>query len=108
MIAAIPVETGHRDARLYPRFARSPFFAIADTAAGSVRIVANPHAEDAQGLGISAVSFLADECKADTLVAYELGLKVQKAAHSLGLGQIILHTDQHSLAGLLEMMNIKQ
>lgn len=107
MIAAIPIETEHLEARLYPRFARSPFYAIADTVAGTVQIVANPHAEDAQGLGISAVSFLADECRADTLVAYELGLKVQKAAHSLGLGQIILHSDQHSLASLLEMMNVK-
>ena len=108
MIAAIPVENDRHDAQLYPRFARSPFFAIADTMAGTVRFVANPHAGDAQGLGISAVSFLAGECSADTLVAYELGLKVQQAAHTHGLGQIILHTDQHSLASLLQIMNMNK
>ncbi len=107
MIAAIPVESDRSDAVLYTKFARSPFFALTDSANGNSRIVANPFFGNTQGAGAAVVAFLVDEHGVNMFIAYELGLKVQALAHKRKLAQIILHSEHHNLASIYTMIKKK-
>lgn len=102
--AVIPVESDGSDPKLFGRFARSPFFAIVDVVEEKTEIVPNVLIEHAQGIGAAVTEYLAVMRRANLFVAYELGLKVQALAHKRGLGQVILHSELHTLGSLQKML----
>jgi len=106
MIVALPITDGEQNAVVSKRFARSSFFAVIDTEAKSVEYVENPYKTDTKRAGKSVVELLVGKFGVSCLVAFELGLKVQKLANSRDMLQIILHKENQSVTDILRMMKI--
>lgn len=107
MIAAIPVMSNKKEAQLSLKFARSPFFALVNREFNTYRFIENPFAEDEEGVGTKILTLLYDENAVVSLVAFELGLKLQQYAKSKGLQFIILNENNNKLADILNLMELE-
>jgi len=107
MIAVIPVMSDKNDAQLSLKFARSPFFALVDRFNCTYRFIENPFAKDEKGVGPKILSLLCQDNEVDTLVAFELGLKLQQHAKSEGLQFIILNENNTRLKDILKLMGLE-
>jgi len=106
MIAAIPVMSDKKEAQLSLKFARSPFFALVDREFNTYRFIENPFYEDEKGVGPKILSLLCEENAVGSLVAFELGLKLQQHAKSKGLQFIILN-ENNKLVDILKLMGLE-
>ena len=107
MIAAIPVMSNDKDAQLSLKFARSPFFALINREEKTCRFIVNPFAEDEKGVGPKILSLLCENNTVDSLVAFELGLKLQQHAKTKGLQFIILKENNNKLVDILKLMRLE-
>lgn len=106
MIVALPVQNSSKDALVSKRFARSPFFVVINTADKTFEYVENPYVAAVKGVGKSVVDYLEQNYNVTALIAFELGLKVQKLAHKRSMQQIILHADGQSFTDILKLMKL--
>ncbi|NJM14928.1 MAG: DUF134 domain-containing protein [Bacteroidales bacterium] len=97
MIAAIPVQKLSTESKISVHFARSNYFAIVNSIEGSIQLVQNPFLEETMQLGNKVMLWLDETFKTDTLIAFELGLKVHQIANHKGWQQIILGQNINNL-----------
>lgn len=106
MKIAIPVETNLKTSMVSKVFARSKYFALVDQDLKTVELIENPFGELNMGVGKKLIEFLLDKHKVDSLLAFELGLKVQQKATEANLQLIIISEKQQNLIQLLAYLKI--
>lgn len=102
----IPVETEKRNSLLSKKFARSKYFAVVDKELKTIEVIENPYCDVNMGVGKKLLNWLLTEHKVDTLIAFELGLKVQQLANQFQLQLIIINEKKRNLKQLLAFMKI--
>ena len=106
MKIAIPILSDSPDAVICPRFARSPFFAVADTAFAAYEIIENSYYDKKTGAGKSIAHQLVSVNRVNAFLAFELGLKVQQYANENKIQLIILNNRKMNLQDILKLMKI--
>lgn len=106
MKIAIPVESNSRASFVSRKFARSNFIAVVDQEQNACDIIENPFKDLSMGVGKKLISLLVDTYKIDSLLAFELGLKVQQLATGLDLRLIIINEKKQSLKQLLKHLQV--
>lgn len=106
MKIAIPVEAESKHSKLSLKFARSPFFAIVDRENAKVEIVANPFFEERFEVGKKLLKWLIEHYQVNTLLAFELGIKVQQKANEAKMQLIIINEKKQTLKQLLLHLKI--
>lgn len=107
MKIAIPIESNLKSSTISKKFARSNYFAIIDKELKSVEIIENPFKELNLGVGKKLLNLLRTKHKVDTLLAFELGLKVQQMANEALLQLIIINEKRQTLKQLLAYLKIE-
>lgn len=107
MIAAIPVMSDKKEATISSKFARSPYFAIINRSDNSCRFIENPFADDEKGVGPKILSLLCETNAVGSIIAFELGLKLQQHAKTKGVQFIILNENNSKLLDIIKMMGLE-
>jgi predicted Fe-Mo cluster-binding NifX family protein len=107
MKAAVALKSNKKTSEIALRFARGAFFSLIDKETGSVEIIPNPYSELDIGAGTLLIQFLKEEHDIDTLIAYELGLKVQQLADKEEMRLIIISEKNKTLSQLFKLMKLK-
>lgn len=107
MKIAIPVETEHQNSKLSLKFARSKYFALVDKENAKMEIVENPFSELTLEVGKKLLKWMIEQHQVDTLLAFELGIKVQQKANEAHLQLIIINEKKQTLKQLLLHLNIE-
>ena len=107
MKIAIPIETDSIQSKLSLKFARSRYFALVDKENAKFEIVENPFFELNLEVGKKLLKWLIEEHRVDTLLAFELGVKVQQKANETHLQLIIINEKKQTLKQLLQHLNIE-
>lgn len=108
MKIAIPVKKNSHKSEISPKFARSPYFALIDSLTGTTEFVANPHLCKQTKTGVHVFELLVENNKADTFLAFELGLRIQQMAVKKNLQLIIINHKNKSLNQITELLNKKK
>lgn len=90
MIAAVPIFEDDRNGNISNKFGRSPYFAIVNQYKKHISIVKNPYFQDKYEVGKNVINLIKDK-KVDTLIGFELGLKVLQNAKKNKLNLIVLN-----------------
>jgi predicted Fe-Mo cluster-binding NifX family protein len=106
MKIAIPIESESKNSKLSLKFARSPYFALVDRDNAQVEIVANPFFEDSFEVGKKLLIWLTTQHQVNTLIAFELGVKVQQKANEANMQLIIINEKKQTLKQLLLFLKI--
>ena len=106
MIYAVPITETEGKMQLCLQFARSPFFAIVDRQKNNFKTISNPFAEDKKGVGKKIIHLLKNNYNTNTLVGFELGLKVLEMSKELKLNVIIINEKFLTLNDLFKKMTI--
>ncbi|MBN2807355.1 MAG: hypothetical protein JXR22_11925 [Prolixibacteraceae bacterium] len=106
MKIAIPIESESKHSKLSLRFARSPYFALVDRESAQVEIIANPFSEQSFEVGKKLLKWLVEQHQVNTLLAFELGVKVQQKANEAKMQLIIINEKKQSLKQLLLYLKI--
>ncbi|MBN1927025.1 MAG: hypothetical protein JW798_14425 [Prolixibacteraceae bacterium] len=104
MRIVVPVNGSDNNAVISRHFARSTHFAIIDKLAGTREIIENPFASVSKGAGMKLVDFLLNKYKVNTIVAFELGLKVQQVASGKKMQLIIISGKMKQLKHVLTLI----
>lgn len=107
MKICIPIINKELKSKISLTFARSPSFAIVDDQTKIVMMIDNPYAALDHGVGNKLMDWMIIEYNIDTLIAFELGQKVQQIANEHKLQLIILSEKNQTLEKLLIYKNIK-
>ncbi len=107
MNVAVPITTNSNNSEISIRFARSEYYAIINKSSKIIEIISNPYINEQLGAGKKLVQHLIQEYKIDTIIAFELGLKVQQMAADNKLQLIIIHKKNQTLKQILKLMNLK-
>ena len=107
MKIAIPIETKQKSSIVSKKFARSHFFALVDKELKSLELIDNPFKDLSMGVGKKLLNFLIESHKVDTLLAFELGLKVQQMATETNLQLIIISEKRQTLKQLLGFLQVE-
>ena len=107
MKICIPIMSKSLNGQVSLTFARSDFFAIVDRHTAAVELVENPFKNLNQGVGNQLLPWLLSEYGVDTLLAFELGLKVQQIANERRVQLIIISEKKQILKQLLDYMKIE-
>lgn len=107
MILVIPIDSDKEQAIVSKKFARSNYFAIVNRTSSTVEVIENPFADLKLGVGKKLLEFLTVQYKVNTLIAFELGLKVQQMANEANLQLIVLSEKRQTLKQLLTYLNVK-
>lgn len=107
MYLAIPIVEKDRNSKLSEKFARAPYFALIHKEEKSVELVENSCLEAQEKVGKCVVEFLFEQHRVNTIVAFELGVKVQQIAHQNKIQLVLLNTKQHTLMELLKLLKIE-
>lgn len=106
MVLAIPIIEKDVKSFVSTKFARSNCFAIVNKEDNRFDLIINKFSNEQTGVGKKLFAWLTDEYKVDTLLAYELGIKVQQLAHQNNMQLIIMNDDQVKLEKLLAYLNV--
>ncbi len=107
MIYALPIDSDSPQAAISTRFARTPFFAIINKAAGEYKIIANPFFETKKKTGQNVMQLMESQ-NISALIAFELGLIVQQMANKKRMQLIILNQKNKKLNEILELLKIQE
>ncbi|MDA3930230.1 MAG: hypothetical protein PF541_14870 [Prolixibacteraceae bacterium] len=107
MRIVIPISDKSKTSTVSKKFARSPHFAVVDKTDRTVEVIENPYADLNLGVGKKLLNWLTKEYKVDTLLAFELGLKVQQLANESKMQLIIINEKKQTLKQLLSFMKIE-
>ena len=108
MKIAIPVQNNKYESKVSLTFARSPWFAVWEKKSGKIDFITNPYQQKKSGAGNLAFEMLITENEANTLLAYELGLKVQQLAVKNQIQLIIINNRNQTLSGILQLSERKK
>lgn len=103
MKMVIPVQSNDWESKVSLTFARSPWFAVWEKPSGTLDFIANPHRQEKTGVGSLVFDLLITEKKANTFLAYELGLKVQQLAVKNKIQLIIINNRNQTLSDILNL-----
>lgn len=106
MIAAIPINTNTIKTTLSEKFARGAWFAIINKNENSCSFIENPYWHEKSEVGNHVIEMLTSTHKVDTIIGFELGLKVQELSSKLNLHVIIINEKNSTLKTLFEKMSI--
>jgi len=106
MIAALPLRSDTEKSAVSLKFARCQFFAIIDKERKTCTMIRNKYFAESSQVGKQVYSELMKH-KVNTLIAYELGLKVQQMANRKKHQLIILNQKKTQLKDLLNLMRGK-
>ena len=106
MKVAIPIVSANRNSKLSLRFARSNYFAVVDVDTGNYHIIENPYTDLQMQAGKNSLEMLIHKENVDTLIAFELGLKIQQYAARSNIRLILLNDAKKTLDTLLKLMRI--
>lgn len=104
---AIPIDSNKKTALISKKFARSDYFAIVNKEQRTYEIIENPYKELKLGVGKKLLKLLAEQHQVSTLVAFELGLKVQQMANESKLQLIVLSEKRQTLKQLLTYLKVE-
>ena len=107
MKLAIPLNENNKNSVIAIRFARAKYLAIVDKEQNLVDILPNPCQGISTQAGKCIIHYLITRQEIDTIVAYEIGLKVQQIAQKNNIQLILINEKNKSLNQLLSMMKIK-
>jgi predicted Fe-Mo cluster-binding NifX family protein len=105
MRIAVPLQESSHDGKIALRFARAQYFALIDKDQHTIEFFQNPCSDMSLKTGKCIMDFLVDNKKIDTLLAFELGLRVQQIAKKNDLQMILINEQKRTLKELLELMN---
>lgn len=106
MIAAIPLNEAETFSTISSRFTRSNYFAILNSDLRKINIVQNPYSSKNKDAGLISLERLVSKYNVDTLIAFELGIKVQKAANQKKLQLILLDNRNKTLDDIKDLLKI--
>lgn len=106
MIIAIPIEQMSLKSKLSTKFARSSNFAVVNKLDKNYILIKNPYADENVGVGQKLIDWLLADYGVDTLLAYELGLKVQQLASQKEMQFILVENELLTLEKLLSYLQI--
>ena len=106
MIAAIPIENRTMNSNISTKFARSMFYAIVNTNNNIIEFTKNNFVNEKTGVGKEIIKLLTNKYHVNSLIAFELGLKIQQIACEKKLQLIIVNKKNHTLDQLLKLMNV--
>ena len=107
MKIAIPIDTKQKSSIVSKKFARSSFFALVDKENKSYELIDNPFKDLNLGVGKKLLNLLVQDYNTDTLLAFELGLKVQQMATAANLQLIIISEKRQTLKQLLAYLKVE-
>ncbi len=107
MIIAIPLIENSTKSKLSEKFARAPYFALVCKEQMTYQIVKNICLETSEKVGKCVTEFLFKKHQVDSIVAFELGVKVQQIAVQKNVQLIILNTKQRTFSDLLKLLKIE-
>ncbi|MFA9391809.1 MAG: NifB/NifX family molybdenum-iron cluster-binding protein [Prolixibacteraceae bacterium] len=107
MRIAIPIEIKQKSSIVSKQFARSNYFAVVDRTTKTVELIDNPYTDLSMGVGKKLLNLLVEKHKVDTLLAFELGLKVQQKAIEANLQLIVISEKRQTLKQLLTYLKIE-
>ncbi|MGF7138989.1 NifB/NifX family molybdenum-iron cluster-binding protein [Roseimarinus sediminis] len=107
MKLAIPVTGTQLENGLSLKFARSKYFALIEKETHQIEWVENPYFDEDKKVGEHVFSWLTSGLGVDTLLAFELGLKVQQLASASNLQLIIISEKKRTLKQLLRLMQLE-
>lgn len=108
MRIVIPVTEATEKASVSSKFGRSPFFVLVDKTGNSYEFIENPFHQRQEHVGRKVLEFLVNEKKINSLLAFELGLKVQQIAIELKLQLIIIEKKEHKLKQLFKVIGVSE
>lgn len=106
MKAVLPIQTDSVEGLISLKFARSKFFALIDRDKRAYEIIESPFAKDQKNVGKNVFTFLIEEKKVDTFIAFELGLKVQQLTTKKKIQLIILNEKDNTFKNILQYMKL--
>lgn len=106
MLAVVPIKENKNDAQISTRFARTPYFAIINTELNWVNILDNPYSKESSSTGKIILEWLTTKHKVDTLIAFELGIKVQQLSKAKKLQLILIDNKNRTLQKILDLLKI--
>lgn len=104
MIVAIPVSDKSLKGTISAKFSRSPYFAIVNKEEKKYEFVVNSYIDENEGVGKKLFAWLIKLHGIDTLLAYELGIKVQQLADEQNLQLIIINDESMTLKKILQYL----
>lgn len=107
MKIAIPISSDRNKSTVSKKFARSKYFALVDKINRTVDIIENPYTDLKLNVGKKLLNWLRIEHKVDTLLAFELGLKVQQLANDSKIQLIIINEKKQTLKQLLSYLKLE-
>jgi predicted Fe-Mo cluster-binding NifX family protein len=108
MKIVVPIQNNTPESKVSLTFARSPWFALWEKPSGAVDFIANPYRQEKIGVGSRIFELLITENEANTLLAYELGLKVQQLAVKNKIQLIIINNRNQTLSDILQLSEQKK
>lgn len=106
MIIAIPIEQMSLKSKISTKFARSNYFAVVNKLDKNYTIIQNPYIDENVRVGQKLIDWLSADYDVDTLLAYELGLKVQQLASQKEMQFILVENESLTLEKLLTYLQI--
>lgn len=106
MIVAIPVCENNLKGTISPKFSRSPYFVIVNKDEKKYEFVSNNYIDEIEGIGKKLFSWLIKSHGVNTLLAYELGIKVQQLADEQNLQLIIINDESMTLEKILQYLGV--
>ncbi|MBN2261340.1 MAG: NifB/NifX family molybdenum-iron cluster-binding protein [Prolixibacteraceae bacterium] len=106
MIVAIPVSENNVKGTVSTKFSRSPYFAIVNKEEKKYEFVINNYIDEIEGVGKKLFAWLMKSYGVNTLLAYELGIKVQQLADEQNLQLIIINDESMTLEKILQYLGV--
>ncbi len=105
MKVGIPLQENSKQGTIATRFARAKYFAVVDTEQHLFELMPNPCLGMTTQAGKCSLLYLISRQEVDTIIAYELGYKVQQIANENKIRLILINKKHNKLSHLLKLMN---
>ena len=105
MKIGIPMQQDSKQGLIALHFARAKYFAVVDSETNLLEVLPNPCLGMSAQAGKCSLLYLISRKEVDSIVAYELGYKVQQIANDNNIRLILINRKNKKLSQLLKLMN---
>lgn len=105
MKIAIPLQEESRQGLIAEHFARAKYFAVIDNENKMLELVPNPCLGMSTQAGKCSLLYLISRKTVDSIIAYELGHKVQQIANENNIRLILINRKYTKLNQMLKLMD---
>ncbi len=105
MKVGIPLQEDSKQGLIAQHFARAKYFAVVDKENSLLEVMPNPCLGMSAQVGKCSLLYLISRKAVDTIIAYELGHKVQQIASEKSICLILINKKYNKLNQLLKLMD---